>query len=371
MRPSRRRGGLILRDAPCGRSSGRGRREAARRSDEMKASTITALALAFGVSFAQAQGAPDFYKGKQISLIVGYEAGNDYDIGARMLAKYLPRHIPGQPAIIVQNMPQAQSIVAANHVYLRAPRDGTAIASLSRNFPNQAVMGQANVEADPRRFTWLGATSFPGRICVASAAAAVKTPADLFTHELVIGSVGTGSSTSIVPTVLNRVLGTKFRLVERYRGSQDIILAIERGEVHGACASLGQFRNHERLFRDGKLRIIFRAEEAAMPEIPDAPLIFDYAKDNEQRQLMRFVFSSTEFGRPYLFPPDVPADRVALMRKAFAEAAKDPELVAEAERIKLDMSYRPPEHLERLVAHLYETPPALIETVKKIVPNLR
>ncbi|MFL5071045.1 MAG: hypothetical protein ACJ8D9_15790, partial [Xanthobacteraceae bacterium] len=164
--------------------------------------SITALALAFGVFVAQAQGTPDFYKGKQISLIVGYEAGNDYDIGARMLAKYLPRHIPGQPAIIVQNMPQAQSIVAANHLYLRAPRDGTAIASLSRNFPNQAVMGQANVEADPRRFTWLGATSFPGRICVASSAAAVKTPADLFTQELVIGSVGTGSSTSIVPTVL-------------------------------------------------------------------------------------------------------------------------------------------------------------------------
>jgi tripartite-type tricarboxylate transporter receptor subunit TctC len=331
-----------------------------------------ALALAFGASFAaHAQGTPEFYKGKTIQLIVGYEPGNDYDIGARMLTKYLPRHIQGQPTIVVQNMPQAQSIVAANHLYLRASRDGTVIASLSRNFPNQAVMGQANVEADPRRFTWLGATSFPGRICVASSAATVKTPDDLFTQELVIGSVGTGSSTSIVPTVLNRVLGTKFKLVEGYRGAQDIILAIERGEVHGACASLGQFRNHERLFRAGKLRVIFRAEEAAMPEIPDAPSIFDYAKDNEQRQLMRFVFSSTEFGRPYLFPPDVPADRVALMRKAFAEAAADPELVAEAERIKLDMSYRPPEHLERLVAHLYETPPALIETIKKIVPNLR
>src|SRR5215217_2062955 len=183
------------------------------------------IAFVLACATAGAAQAQDFYKGKQLQLIVGYEAGNDYDIGARLLARYLTRHIPGQPAIIVQNMPQAQSIVAANHLYLRAPRDGTAIASLSRNFPNQAVMGQANVEADPRRFTWLGATSFPGRICVASAAAAVKTPADLFTHELVIGSVGTGSSTSIVPTVLNRVLGTKFRLVEGYRGSQDIILA--------------------------------------------------------------------------------------------------------------------------------------------------
>jgi tripartite-type tricarboxylate transporter receptor subunit TctC len=330
------------------------------------------LVLAFGVScVAHGQGTPGFYKGKQIQMIVGYEAGNDYDIGARLLARYLPKHLPGQPTIIVQNMPQAQSIVAANFLQARAPRDGTVLASVSRNFPNQAVMGQANVEADPRRLIWLGATSFPGRICVAASSAAVKTPADLFTHELIVGGVGAGSSTSILPTVLNRVLGTKFRLIDGYRGAQDIVLAIERGEVQGACASLGQFRNHDRLFREGKLRIVFRAEEAVMPEIPDAPSIFDYAKTTEQRQLMRFVFSSTEFGRPYLFPPDVPADRVTLMRQAIAEAVNDPELVAEASRIKLDMSYRAPDHLERLVANLYETPPAVIETVKKIAPSLR
>jgi tripartite-type tricarboxylate transporter receptor subunit TctC len=334
--------------------------------------TVAAVALALGVSFgAHGQATQNFYKSKQIQMIVGYEAGNDYDVGARLLAKYLAKHIPGQPTIIVQNMPQAQSIVAANFLQARAPRDGTVLASVSRNFPSQAVMGQANIEADPRRLIWLGATSFPGRICVASSASAVKTPDDLFTHELIVGGVGVGSSTSILPTVLNRVLGTKFRIIEGYRGAQDIVLAIERGEVQGACASLGQFRNHDRLFREGKLRIVFRAEEAAMPEIPDTPSIFDYAKTTEQRQLMRFVFSSTEFGRPYLFPPDVPADRVELMRQALAGAVNDPELVAEANRIKLDMSYRAPDHLERLVANLYETPPALIETVRKIIPNLR
>jgi tripartite-type tricarboxylate transporter receptor subunit TctC len=332
---------------------------------------VVALLVLGVASTAYGQATPGFYKSKQIQMIVGYEAGNDYDIGARLLARYLPKHLPGQPTIIVQNMPQAQSIVAANFLQARAPRDGTVLASVSRNFPNQAVMGQANVEADPRRLIWLGATSFPGRICVAASSAAVKTPADLFTHELIVGGVGAGSSTSILPTVLNRVLGTKFRLIEGYRGAQDIVLAIERGEVQGACASLGQFRNHDRLFREGKLRIVFRAEEATMPEIPDAPSIFDYAKTTEQRQLMRFVFSSTEFGRPYLFPPDVPGDRVTLMRQAIAEAVNDPELVAEASRIKLDMSYRAPDHLERLVANLYETPPALIETVKKIAPNLR
>ncbi len=333
---------------------------------------IAALGIALALAFvAHAQGAQDFYKNKQIQLVVGYEAGNDYDIGARLLARYLPKYLPGQPTIIVQNMPQAAGLGSANFLYVRAPRDGAVMGSISRNLPSQAVMGLPNIEADPRRYNWLGATSFPGRICVASTTTAVKTPADLFTSELIIGSVGVGSATSIIPTVINRVLGTKFRLIEGYRGAQDVVLAIERGEVQGMCASLGQFRTHERLFREGKLRMILRAEEAAMPEIPDVPSIYDYAKTAEQRQLMRFVFSSTEFGRPYLFPPDVPKDRVELMRKAIAEAAKNPDLLAEADTMKLDMTYRAPDHLERLVADLYATPPALIETIKKIVPNLR
>jgi tripartite-type tricarboxylate transporter receptor subunit TctC len=332
---------------------------------------IIALAPAFGISFAAHAQAPDFYKAKQIQLIVGYEAGNDYDLGARMLAKYLARHLPGQPTIIVQNMPQAAGVVAANSLYVRAPRDGTVLASISRNLASQAVMGQSNIEADPRRFIWLGATSFPGRVCVATSAAAVKTPDDLFKTELIVGSVGTGSSTSIVPTVLNRVLGTKFRLIEGYRGAQDVILAMERGEVHGLCSSLGQFRTHEQQIRDGKFRILFRAEETEMADIPNTPSIYDHAKTDEQRRLMRFVFSSTEFGRPYLFPPDVPAERVALMRKAIADAVRDPELVAEAQKARLDMTYRSPEHLERLVTKLAETSPEQLQAIKKIVPSIR
>ena len=128
-------------------------------------------------------------------------------------------------------------------------------------------MGLPNIEADPRRFNWLGATSFPGRICVASNKAPVKAAADIFTTELIIGSVGVGSSTSIVPTVLNKVLGTKFKMIEGYRGAQDILLAIERGEVQGVCMSLGQFRSHEQKFKEGKLRFILRAEESRLPGV--------------------------------------------------------------------------------------------------------
>jgi tripartite-type tricarboxylate transporter receptor subunit TctC len=333
--------------------------------------TIACVAVLSLSPNAHCQTSQEFYRNKQIQMIVGYEAGNDYDIGARLLAKHLSKQLPGRPTVIVQNMPQAAGLTAANHLYVRAARDGTVIGSISRNLPSQAVMGLPNIEADPRRFLWLGATSFPGRICVASGTSPIKTAADVFSNELIVGSVGVGSSTSIVPTVLNRVLGTKFRLIEGYRGAQDVVLAIERGEVQGACASLGQFRTHEQLFRDGKIRIIFRAEELPMPDLPDVPSIYDFAKTAEQRQLMKFVFSSTEFGRPYLFPPDVPTDRVEFMRKALADAVKSNELVAEAAAMKLDMTYRPPEHLEHLVTDLFATPAALIENVKKIAPNLR
>jgi tripartite-type tricarboxylate transporter receptor subunit TctC len=295
--------------------------------------------------------------------------GNDYDLAGRFLARYLAKHIPGEPTIVVQNMPQAASIVAANFLAAQAPRDGTVIGSFSRNVPSQALMGQTNVDADPRRFVYLGATSRPARVCVRWHTAPVKTPADLFTQEFIVAGSGAGSSLSILPTVFNHVLGTKFRIVQGYKGTTDAMLAMERGEVQGSCSTYGQFRLYEQLIRDGKLVVFLRAEEAPIPEIPDVPSLFDFAKTEEQRALMRFVFSSTEFGRPYAFPPDVPKERVATMRKAFAETLRDPELVAEAAKMKMDMTYRSPEDLERLVADLYQTPTTLIETVKKLVPS--
>jgi tripartite-type tricarboxylate transporter receptor subunit TctC len=335
------------------------------------AALAAALSCGAHIQTAQAQTAAEFYKGRQLTLVVGYEVGNDYDIGARLLAKYLSKQLPGQPTIVVQNMPQAAALASANFIYVRAPRDGSVLGSISRNLPSQAVMKLPNIEADARRYNWLGGTSFPGRICAVTASAPVQTIEDLFRQEVLVGSVGVGSSTSIVPTVINNVVGTKFHLVEGYRGAGDIILAMQRGEVQAGCMSFGQFRSHDHLFKEGKFKILLRAEESEMAQAPGVPSIFDYAKTEEQRQLMRFIFSSTEFGRPYVFPPDVPKDRVQFMRQAIAKAVNDPDLLAEAGKSKLDMTYRPPEHLEKLVNQLYDTPPELIEKLKSISPNLR
>ncbi len=321
-----------------------------------------------GISSANAD---DFYRGKQLRLIVGFPAGNDYDLGARFLVKYLPKYIPGQPSIIVQNMPQAASVAAANYLYAQAPRDGTVFGTFSRNIVNDALTTQPNLQVDPRRFIWLGATSRPGRVCVRRYTAPVKTAADLFTQEFIVGAAGAGSSLAILPTVLNHVLGTKFHIVEGYQDMGDAMLAVQRGELQGVCASYQQFRVSEQLIHDGKLTILLRAEEKPIAGIPDVPSVFDFAKTEEQRQLMRFVFSSTEFGRPYVFPPEVPKDRVDIMRKAIADAAHDPELLAEAAGIKMDMTYTAPERLEELVDQLYRTPPAMIGTIKALLPNVK
>jgi len=334
----------------------------------------TALTAVFALALtchAKAQSAEEFYKGRQITFVVGYEVGNDYDIGARLLARHLSRELPGNPTVVVQNMPQASGVVAANYMALKAARDGTVIGGISRNLPSQAMMKLPNIEADPRKFIWLGATSFPGRVCVASSAAPVKTAADLFTTDLLTGAAGTGSSTDIVPTVISRVLGMRFKMIQGYRGAGDILLAVDRGEVHAVCMSLGQFRTSEQKFKEGKLRYLLRAEESPLPGVPDVPSIYDFTKTDEQRQLMRYVFSSTEFGRPYLFPPGVPQDRVDFMRKAIEHAVKSPELIAEAQKMKLDMVYRPPEHLEQVVSNLYATPAATVEKAKQISPNLK
>jgi tripartite-type tricarboxylate transporter receptor subunit TctC len=331
---------------------------------------VAALCLASGLSVgANAQSASDFYKGKQIRMVIGHPVGGDYDIGGRLLAKYLSRHIPGQPIIVVQNMPAAGSLVAANWLHNQAPRDGLVFGSFSRNWPGQALMGQSIIEADPRRFNFIGATSLPSRICVNWFTSRVKSVSDLLSQELILAG-SAGSSLSIIPSVLNHVLGTKFRVIEGYKGPPEGIIAMERGEVEGMCSAYGQFRNHEAWIREGKLRVFVWLEETPIPELPDVPSIYADTKTDEQRQFLRFVLSSTEFGRPYVMPPETPRERVETMRKAFADAVRDPELVAEAARMKLDMTYRPPEELERLVMSLYETPPAMVEAIKKLVPNL-
>ena len=318
---------------------------------------------------AQGQSAAEFYKNKQIRIIVGNPAGGDYDMGARTLARFMTRYLPGSPTMVVQNMPGASGIVTANHLYNVAPKDGSVFGSFSRNLPGQAALGRDTIKADPRLYGWIGGSSFPSRVCIVNATSPVKSFDDLFTTEVIVGSSGAGSGLSILPTVLNKVLGTKFRVIEGYRGSTDVVLAMERGEAQGICHTFSSFRNaHADLITEGKVRILLNSEESVFPFAPNVPSVHSYAKTEAQRQLMRFAFSSVEFGRPYVTPPGVPAERLAALRKGFADGLNDPELIAESDKLQLDMSFRPPEMLEKLVAQLYATPKDIIDQALEMMP---
>ena len=205
-----------------------------------------------------------------------------------------------------------------------------------------------------------------------SAKSGVKSPAELFTREVIVAGSGAGSSISIVTTALNNVFGTKFKLVEGYEGSGAAMIALERGEVEGICHTGGVVQSHHaQMVADGTLKVLLHVEEAELPDDPSVPTIYEYAKTEKQKQMLRFLFSSTEFGRPYVAPPGVPPERLAALRKAFADTLTDPALIEEAKKTSVDMTYRPPENLEKLVNQLYDTPPALIEQLKSISPNLR
>ena len=333
------------------------------------ASALLGAAFIFQLSPASAQSVAEFYKDKQVKVIIGNAAGGDYDLGGRLLARFLGAHIPGNPTVIVQNMPGASTVTATNYLYNKAPKDGTVIGSFSRNIASQAVIGKMNIEADPRKFGWIGGSSLPGRVCMVSAKSGVKSPEELFTRELIVAGSGAGSSLSIVPTALNNVLGTKFKLVEGYQGSAAAMLALERGEVEGICHTHGVFdTHHAQLVKDGHMKILLHVEDTEFPGDPSVPSVYQFAKTEKQKQMLRFLFSSTEFGRPYVAPPGVPPDRLAALRKAFADTLKDPGLLEEAKKTGVDMTYRPPEELEKLVAALYDTPKETIDELERIVP---
>lgn len=321
-------------------------------------------------SAAHGQASSSFYQHKQVRMIIGHAVGGDYDLGGRLLAKYLGKYIPGNPVIVAQNMPGAASVVAANYLYNQASRDGTVFGGFSRPLVTQAILGAVNIQGDFRRFVWVGGTAAPSpRVCAVWHSKAVKTTDDLFKRELIVAGTGPGSGPSMVPLILNEVIQTKFRLVEGYNGHPQAYLAMERQEVEGVCLSLGLYVPFDEKVKSGEIRLLLHSAES-LPGFPNVPSVYDYTKSPEQRDILRFVFASEEFVRPYVLPPEVPEDRVAIIRRAFAEALKDPELIADAGRSSLDMTYQPPQKFTKLVDELYSASPTLIARVKKLVEDL-
>ena len=317
-----------------------------------------------------APSADDFYRGKQIRLVIGNAAGAEYDLGGRLVARHLGRHIPGNPSIIVQNMQGAAGILASNFMYNIAPRDGTVIGLVSRNIPIQAALGRDNVKVDPRYFGWVGGSGLPSRVCYVAQASQIRTPKDLFERELVAGGAGAGSSLSFVPIALQRVLHMKFRLVEGYRGIADAVVALQRAEIEGICHGYNTLKTTQAaLLQNRQIRLLLRAEEPPLPDGTEVPSVYDYVSNSQQRQTLRFIFSAVEFGRPYFTPPAVPQDRVEILRAAFAAVHADPAFVAEAASLQIDVAYRPPLAMQKLAFDLFAAPKELIEQVRETMPS--
>jgi tripartite-type tricarboxylate transporter receptor subunit TctC len=318
-----------------------------------------------------AQSPADFYKGRQIRLIVSTEAGQDYDTWARLVARHMRAHIPGAPAFVIENMPGAGSLIATNYLYNKAPQDGTALGLVSRNIPNYAIMRQPNANYDPLKFNWIGSPEITHRGCYARADAGIRSPDDLFTRELLVGGDGAGTALTETPMLLRNLLGMKFKVIDGYKGATSVILAMERGELQGICQTTSAFAGSaQRLLDDGTFRILFTTEAEPVAEFK-VPTVFAYARTQEQREILQVHASSLELGRPFLAPPNVPAERVATLRQAFDAAMKDAAFQAEAAQMNLRVEARTGEAIAAGIRAVAELPPDLVAKAAQMTRNQR
>jgi tripartite-type tricarboxylate transporter receptor subunit TctC len=319
------------------------------------------------VSTASAQDAQDFYKGKTLTAIVGMAAGIDYDVWTRLIGRYMRKHLPGNPNFIAQNMPGSGSIIAANHLYNIARRDGTIIGMVSRNVPYSAVQGLPSVRYDALRFNWIGNADSGNRVCFARTDSRIEKPEDLFEHELIVAGTGVGSGVSATPALLKNLIGMKFKSVEGYTGVDDAALAMERGEVQAICETWSAFNKRRPAWiKSGFARPLFNMELEPMNG-GEFPTIYKFLRTAEQRDIIAFYASSIYVGRPLVAPPDVPPERVELLRRAFDTTVADPEFVQETKYIGLDLNPSSGKQVEAIVRAVMGTSPELVKKTEALI----
>lgn len=321
---------------------------------------LAALALASLPSIgARAEAISDFYKGKQITLIVGSDPGGGYDQLARIVSRHLGQFIPGNPRIIVENMPGAGSVLMSNTIYNIAPDDGTVIGLVQRGVLISELTKQLGLHYEVSKFNWLGSVTSEVSMVVSWATSPVKRFQDLLTHQLIVGGTGRTADTEASARLLNALAGTKFKIVSGYPGTADVLLAMERGEVQGvADLSWSELNaDHRNLLEQHKLNLLAQDALEKAPDLPDVPLAIDFVKGSSKRQAANLFYTMKEVARPMLTGPQVPADRVAALRQAFAAMIKDPGFRADAAKEKLDLRPRTYEAIEKFIAMINSAPP--------------
>ena len=319
---------------------------------------------------ARADPLADFYAGKHVDFVVGGNAGGGYDIYSRAIAKYLGHYIPGNPQIVVRNMPGAGSIIATRYMSNQAAKDGTAIASVFRGAVMEPLLGDASAaKYDPRRFAFLASANSETSLCLARADAPVKSFADLFDKELIVSAAGRGTSIHDLPLVLKNVLGVKLKLVTGYKGTPDSLIAVEQGEVQGICGYELSSLNAQAptWVPEGKVRILVQLGMEPLPELVKlgVPTVWGFVKNDRDKGALELILGQLQFGRPFIAPPDVPRDRVQALRAAFDAVFKDPGFLADAQKVKLDLDPTSGAAVQALVEKLYAASPDQVALARK------
>ncbi|HTI88122.1 MAG TPA: tripartite tricarboxylate transporter substrate-binding protein [Alphaproteobacteria bacterium] len=319
-------------------------------------------ALAWILAAVAALASPALAQGRgPVTLAIGSAAGGGYDQYARLTARYLQRELPDNPTVIAKNMTGAGGIVVLNWMYNSAPRDGTAIASTQGSSVFAPLQGMAGAQYDPREFNWLISLGDLKNILIVRTDSSVKTLADVFDKGMALGNVAGDSS--IIPAMLNRLLGTRFKIITGYPGTNAVALAVERGEVDGTInLEWGSIKStRANWLAEKKIRLLLQVTFTGVPELADVPTIVNYIKSDEDRDMLQILLAKQDIGRPFLAPPGMAPEVVAEQRRIFAKIAKDPEFIAEAEKMKLTIDPSPGEELAALVKRVYAISPSTIE----------
>jgi tripartite-type tricarboxylate transporter receptor subunit TctC len=309
-----------------------------------------------------AQNAEEFYKGKTINVVIGFSVGGGYDLYARLLAKYIGKHIPGNPTVIPQNMPGAGSLKAANYIFTAAPKDGTYFGTFARTTGINPLL-ESGATFDSRQFGWLGSVTDDVSLCVSWHATPIKTWQDFISKPSTMGGQGPSSEPDIFARLFKNVFGAPIKLVAGYPGTNEIALAMERGEVDGLCGiswSTVKTR-HAQWLKEKKINLLVQASFKKVPELDDVPLAMDETKDKEKLQILKLILAAQQMARPFAAPPGIPAERKAVLVKAFDETMKDPDYLADAKKLDLDVNPVSGKELDELLAELYATPKDVVK----------
>jgi tripartite-type tricarboxylate transporter receptor subunit TctC len=315
----------------------------------------------------RAQSPADFYRGRNLDLYIGSSVGGAYDLYARLIGRHMGAHIPGNPTLVPKNMEGAGGLRLANYLYRVAPQDGSAFGTFGRGIAfDPLLIGKGDV-FDAQKFDWLGSANNEVSVCVARTDSGITRFDDLFTKQLTVGGTGTSADTDQFPRVINSVLGTHFKIVEGYPGGNDVALAMERGEVQGRCgwSWSSVLSTHKSWLDEKKMVVLVQLSLSKHPSLPDVPLVSDFARSDEQRQILKMVFARQVMGRPYVAPPNLPADRLAALRQAFMDTMRDKDFLADADKTQLEINPVSGEEVEKLVQEVYATPPAIIAEAKQ------